>query len=82
MKPREVDEVDKHVDFLKNENDYEKVQSYLREHFGTFENDKWFEFDDIHKTCYLLFDGDKIEFCAQKNHQDYFSKGWIKIKNS
>lgn len=81
LKEQETDKVDKCIDFLKLEDDYEKVQSYLREHFGTFESDdKWFEFEDINKTCYLSVKDNKIEFCAQKNHKDYFGKGWIKIK--
>ena len=77
---KEKDQVDKHIEFLNKEDDFEKVQSYLQEHFGDFNNGKWFEFEDIHKSCYLLVKDGKIEFCAQKNHQDYFGKGWIKIK--
>lgn len=77
---REKDHVDKHIEFLKLEDDYEKVQAYLQEHFGIFEDEKWFDYDDIHKSCYLLFQDGKIEFCAQKNHKDYFGKGWLKIQ--
>ena len=76
------DHIDRHIEFLKLEDDYEKVQSYLVEHFGDFSNGKWFEFEDIHKSCYLLAQDEKIEFCAQKNHRDYFGKGWLKTKNN
>ena len=78
---KEKDQVDKHIEFLKLEDDYEKVQAYLQDHFGDLSNEKWVEFEDIHKSCYLSAKDCKIEFCAQKNHRDYFGKGWIKIQN-
>lgn len=80
IKKSEKDEIDKHIDFLNNENGYNEVKAYLVEHFGNFENDKWFEFPEINKTCYLLITKDRLEFCAQKNHKDYYGKGWLKIK--
>ena len=76
----EKDEIDKHIDFLTEENSYEEAKSYLIEHFGEFENDKWIEFPEINKTCYLLITNDRVEFCAQKNHKDYYGKGWLNSK--
>ena len=78
---KEKDQVDKHIDYLKTEDNYEKVLSYLQTHFGKFENAKWFDFEDINKSCYLLIEDGKIEFCSLKNHKQYYGKGWIKIKN-
>lgn len=73
------DDVDIYVDFLSQEDDFEAVKSYLLEHFENVDNN-WFEYDKINKTCYVSIKEDRIEFCAQKNHQDYFGKGWLKVK--
>lgn len=77
---KKVDEIDKHIDFLKFQDDYDEVRSYLVEHFGNIENDKWFEYPELGKSLYLVISDEKLEFCAQKNHKDYYGKGWRKIK--
>ena len=80
VKKAEKDEIDLHIEYLNKENSYEEARTYLMEHFGEIEHDKWVEFPEISKTCYLLVTDERVEFCAQKNHQDYYGKGWLKHK--
>lgn len=76
----EVDTIDRHIDFLKQKDNYDEVKKYLSANFGYFEGGKWFEYPDLHKSLYIFMDDNKLEFCAQKNHKDYYGKGWIKYK--
>jgi len=80
FKEVEKDIIDKHIDFLQKENDIKKVREYIIANFGEFENDKWFDFPELEKDCYIFLSSEKIEFCAQKFHKQYFGKGWKKIK--
>ena len=80
FKEREKDEIDKHIEFLNKENSLEMVRCYIVEHFGTFEGGKWFEFPDLEKDVYIVLTEEKIEFCAEKRHKQYYGKGWLKLK--
>ena len=80
IKKPEKDEIDKHIEYLTEENNYDNAKKYLIEHFGAFDNEKWFEFPNLDKSCYLLINEERVEFCAQKNHKQYYGKGWLKIK--
>ena len=80
VKKVEKDEIDLHIEHLNKENLYEEAKAYIVSHFGEFDKDKWVEFPEINKTCYLLVTDERVEFCAQKNHQDYYGKGWLKHK--
>lgn len=74
------DKLDKHIDFLKGEDNYDDVRAYLIEHFEEAENGKWFEYPELNKQCYLVVSENKIEFCVEKNHKQYYGKGWLKIE--
>ena len=73
------DEVEIHIDFLKNCNDYDEVKDYLVHHFGEVQGERWIDFEGCNKECYLKFDDTKIEFCSLKNHKQYYGKGWAKL---
>lgn len=73
------DEVDKHIEFFKDCNDYEKVKSYILEHFGEVNGEQWINYDNYNKECYLKFNDERIEFCSLKNHEQYYGKGWLKL---
>ncbi|MBQ7763731.1 hypothetical protein IJ384_00030 [bacterium] len=74
------DELDKHIDFLKGENDYDEVRNYLLEHFGDVPDEsKWVDFPELNKQCYLVVSSERVEFCVEKNHKQYYGKGWLKI---
>ena len=78
---REKDEVEMHIEFLRDCDEYEEVKSYLQNHFGEIDGERWVDFKSCHKECYLKVDDTKIEFCSLKNHKQYYGKGWIKIKD-
>ena len=73
------DEVDTYIDFLKGCNDYDEVKNYLIEHFGETSGQRFINFDECNKTCYINFEDNKIEFCSLKNHKQYYGKGWMKV---
>ena len=80
VKKVEKDVIDLHIEHLNKENCYDEAKAYIMEHFGEVEQGKWVEFPELNKTCYLVVTNEKVEFCAQKNHQDYYGKGWLKHK--
>ena len=73
------DEVDKHIDFFKTCDDFSEVRDYVLEHFGEIDNEKWVDFAEYHKECYLKFNDECIEFCSLRNHKQYYGKGWLKL---
>lgn len=74
-----LDDVDAHIQFLKNCDDYNEVREYLTEHFGNINGEHWIGFDKYDKECYLKLEENRIEFCSLKNHKQYYGKGWLKI---
>ena len=74
------DFLDKHIDYLKNEDNYDEVRDYLMKYFEEAEDGKWFEYPELNKQCYLILSDNRIEFCVEKNHKQYYGKGWLKVE--
>lgn len=73
------DEVDKHIEFFEDCNEYSEVRNYIIKHFGEIDGEHWINFDEYNKECYLKFNDERIEFCSLKNHKQYYGKGWLKL---
>lgn len=74
-----LDEVDIHIQFLKTCDEYDEVKEYLLEHFGDINGERWVDFTQYNKECYLKMEDNRIEFCSLKNHKQYYGKGWLKL---
>ena len=80
METPKQDVLDKHIDFLKGINDYDEVRNYILEHFGDVKDESmWVDFPELNKQCYLVVSDERVEFCVEKNHKQYYGKGWLKI---
>lgn len=76
-----LDDVDVHIQFLKTCDEYDEVKEYLMEHFGDINGERWIDFAEYNKECYLKMEDNRIEFCSLKNHKQYYGKGWLKVNN-
>lgn len=72
-----LDEVDICKQDLLRMTEYEDVKNFLTRKFGEFEGQKWVEYPDLNKHVYLYIDDKKVEFCALKNEEQYFGRGWV-----
>ena len=69
----EVDTLVKGVQFTKG---YDELKTYLEEHFDSFAGEKWVDYDDLNKSVYMKIEENNIEFCALKNDEQYYGKGF------
>ena len=76
------DKVDKYIDELRTMSEYDDVKSFVETNFGDVNGEKLYDYPELKKQIYILVDDDKIEFCAAKNKQQYFGKGWKLISES
>lgn len=73
------DKVDRMVDEIININMYDEIQDFIKKNFGDVDGSKWFEYQELKKSVYVLNEEDKIEICMLKNNKQYYGKGWKQI---
>ena len=49
-------------DDVRDMNVYEDIKTYLTEHFGDFNGEKWVKYPELRKELFLRLDDDRIEF--------------------
>ena len=77
--PKEKDEIDKHIDFFNSCDGLKDAKEYILEHFELSANG-WISYPELNKELYIIIEENKVEFCALKNHTQYYGKGWIARK--
>lgn len=77
--PKEKDIIDKHIEFLNSCNYLHEAKDYIMNNF-TLSEDGYIQFPELNKEVYIHIDDAKVEFCALKNHKQYFGKGWLPRK--
>lgn len=70
------DEVDKHINTIKNLKEYEDVVNYVKENFGEISEDTVFNYEELNKQISIVTREDCIEICARKDENQYFGQGW------
>ena len=75
-KAQKIDEVDECRHELLRMTEYDDVKNFLQRKFGEFKGEKWVTYQELNKLVYLYNDEEKVEFCAIKDGEQYWGRGW------
>lgn len=77
--PKKQDKIDKHIEFLNGCDNLEEAKEYILANIELSENG-WVNFPELNKDLYIVIEDNKVEFCALKNKEQYYGKGWLARK--